>query len=392
MIFPQINAPLRTDAEFRSGAYERHHKTRTIIEKINGIDMINSFPIGDALHLIDLGITKRFLMGWKMGTLNNYNAKWSANDIKNVSMFLRQTKLPREFNRPFRGLEEIAFWKGTEFRAFLLYASLVIVKEFFTEAVIADHFLNFYCAVIICSRHDQRCNYKYARQMLNDFLKGVKILYGAQLFTSNMHNLCHLMDDVERFGPLDTFNAYPFESKLCYVKRLVRHGKLPLSQISRRIIEIQQNLRIRGISRNEKPRLLRSFDPRQIELHPTLFNFLQLNKCKLFNFIQLKDFCINAVSDSNKWILTTDFRVMRVKYILQWNENINFFFGYPLSAIEDYFTKPVRSSLLQIYVSDMCEGDPEVLRVEEIYCKMIKVNCFIENSKAIFMPLIHTLL
>lgn len=89
MVFPETNAPLRTDADFRSGVYENHHKFRSILENVYGLDMIKHFPIGDALHLIDLGITKRLLLGWKAGSLNNFNAKFSSNDIKNVSLFLR---------------------------------------------------------------------------------------------------------------------------------------------------------------------------------------------------------------------------------------------------------------------------------------------------------------
>ena len=75
MIFPELNAPLRTDSDFRSRIYERHHKHDSILEEIIGIDMIKDFPIGDALHLIDLGITKRFLVGWKSGCLGNQNAR-----------------------------------------------------------------------------------------------------------------------------------------------------------------------------------------------------------------------------------------------------------------------------------------------------------------------------
>lgn len=75
MIFPELNAALRTDAEFRSGSYGGHHKFRSILESVIGLDMVLDFPIADVLHLIDLGITKRLLCGWKNGSLNNFDAK-----------------------------------------------------------------------------------------------------------------------------------------------------------------------------------------------------------------------------------------------------------------------------------------------------------------------------
>lgn len=50
---------LRTDANFRSRFQPKHHHDiRSILEELP-IDMIKAFPISDALHLFDLGITKR---------------------------------------------------------------------------------------------------------------------------------------------------------------------------------------------------------------------------------------------------------------------------------------------------------------------------------------------
>lgn len=144
MIFPDLDAPLRNDCDFRARIYEGHHKYDTILESIIGLDMVNDFPIGDALHLIDLGITKRFLNGWKSGSLNNHNAKWSAQQIDAVSKYMQGCKLPREFNRPVRSLEHLSRWKGTEFRTFLLYLSPIITTKFFDCSEISDHFLNFF--------------------------------------------------------------------------------------------------------------------------------------------------------------------------------------------------------------------------------------------------------
>lgn len=54
MIFTELDAPKRTNEKFRNRSYGTHHKTDTVITKLP-IDMIKQFPIGDALHLIDLG-------------------------------------------------------------------------------------------------------------------------------------------------------------------------------------------------------------------------------------------------------------------------------------------------------------------------------------------------
>lgn len=75
--------------------------------------------------------------------------------------------------------------------------------------------------------------------MLKEYLEKFKTIHGIHHFTSNLHNLIHVVDDVKRFGPLGNFDAYPFESRLFYLKRLLRIGVNPLQQIARRISEAQ---------------------------------------------------------------------------------------------------------------------------------------------------------
>lgn len=66
--FPRIavtederNNELRTDSLFRNRYQPEHHKKDSILELLP-IDMVKAFPISDALHLFDLGITRRYIM------------------------------------------------------------------------------------------------------------------------------------------------------------------------------------------------------------------------------------------------------------------------------------------------------------------------------------------
>lgn len=394
MIFPEVDAPLRTDAEFRARVYDGHHKNDSILEQIHGLDMVQDFPIGDALHHIDLGITKRFLNGWKCGTLNNHNAKWSARQIQNVSNFLQQCKLPREIRRPARSLEHLARWKGTEFRTFLLYLSPIVLKQFFESEEITDHFLNFYCAIQICSRHDQPPeNYAVARSLINDFLEGIKILYGPQLFCSNVHNLVHLIDDVERFGPLDSFDAYPFESRLYTLKRLIRSGNLPLSQVSKRITEIQSNTSYPNIVTTKKQPTLKKKCTLTGNLDKTLNDILENDNCTAYSFINLNDFVIDTTSDSDRWVLTSTYGVMAVDYIIHNSiEDKIFLYGSQVQDLMDFFVKPLLSSSLFIYATNLNLKPAQQLKLQEIRGKMVKINCSSRDlPKAVLIPLIHTL-
>lgn len=400
MIFPQTNAAPRNDRDFRAGVYVDHYKKRTIIENIEGLDMVKDFAIGDVLHLIDLGVMKRFICGWKIGNLNNKNAKWSAAVINDISEFLNQLKLPQEFNRQLRGRDELPYWKGTEYRSFLFYATPVVIKEYFQSEEIYDHFMNFYCAIVICSRHDQpHRNYNIARQMLNDFLKGIKLLYGSTLFTSNVHNLCHLVDDVERFGPLDTFSAYSSESKLFKVKRLVRTGNLPLAQVARRVTEIQQKLptTISNATNITYRKQIYNFT----RVDPTLCNYLKTapHSFDVYLCVKLKEYSLNAEADADKWVLLklvpNVFTIFRLQYVLHNSNSEILLYGRVLKELSEQFTKPVQSSALQIFTSNMEEvSSSKIIPVGCIFCKLVKIPRKpkdVTDNSCVFIPLIHTL-
>lgn len=53
----------------------------------------------------------------------------------------------------------------------------------------------------------------------------------------NVHSLIHLAEECLHHGPLDAFSAFPFESYLGKLTRMLRTTSAPLAQLSRRIFE-----------------------------------------------------------------------------------------------------------------------------------------------------------
>lgn len=147
MSYPKINAVRRDDTSFRNRAQPLHHKDERSLMETLDIDMIWSFSTPDSLHLLDLGIIKKNLMRWIHG-VKVYGGKWSLATKNSVSRKLLrcQNQMPTDIHRAIKSFDHLAHWKGVEFRKFLLYTGMVVLKDVLpTEEY--GNFLNICCAV-----------------------------------------------------------------------------------------------------------------------------------------------------------------------------------------------------------------------------------------------------
>lgn len=69
-------------------------------------------------------------------------------------------------------------------------------------------------------------------------------LYGDEFMVYNVHTMIHLADDVRTFGSVDNCSAFPFESYLQKLKRMVRSGNNALVQIVKRLGEVDNTVNI----------------------------------------------------------------------------------------------------------------------------------------------------
>lgn len=86
----------------------------------------------------------------------------------------------------------------------------------------------------------------------------------------NVHNLLHICDDVNHFGPLDMLSAFPFENHMQVLKKFVRKGDKPIEQIVRRIHE-QMNISVLKVVNNvQNPELCKehSSGPLLLDMNP----------------------------------------------------------------------------------------------------------------------------
>lgn len=377
MAFP-TKCENKTNDSFRARAQREHHKEdRSILEDLLSLDMIKDFPTSDSLHLLELGVMKRCLVRWRDGT-KSYKKVFRTACLNKVNSLLLQLNgmRPTEIHRAIRDLNCLHFWKGTEFRTFLLYVGSVVLKDVLPEKEY-EHFKIISCATILCSSDV----YAYVIQrselvdeMIQTYVKEYANIYGEHSISSNVHNLFHLLDDVRYFGNLNTFSTYPFENCLQMLKRKLRSRNNPMQQICKRFGEISQVL-------HHGTQLV--IDDRKLPL--TVCNPFDCDKSK-YKKVQLRDFCI-SMRAGDQWFMDKKDRIIMFQYASK-IDNETILYGTEIIQKEDFFKTPINSSKINIYFSNANEKREVFCRATNIKCKMF---CLPYQSGFVFQPLLHTL-
>lgn len=382
-VFPKLLCDKRTDELFRARGYVNHYSKDGVISPIQRlpIDMIDQFPVADSLHLIDLGVTKRLLNGWNGTKKLGFDITWSVADKAQITYILRTMKMPKEFHRAVRGLDELANWKGTEYRTFLHYVGVVILRDFLGHDRY-EHFLYYFCAITICSSTAYTPHLHVARALLVEFVEEFKRQYGLQYITSNIHNLIHAVDDVAQFGPFTTFSTYEFEYMLGKIKRLLRTGNLPLQQAVKRISEINALSNIVEAKKNKSFPIFESIDTNCIDFKhrfPEGSNF--------FTKAILQDYVLIANNEHNQWFLSRNNEVVRIiSFVCFKNEQA--IYGSSLRTTTELFTAPVKASALNIFTSDCHEQKPpDLYTLDDIKFKLVPI---LYKERTTFIPLLHS--
>lgn len=231
--FPETRANLRSDHSFRRRRQEQHHLGHSLLENLRYTKMVEDFPV-DPMHLLDLGVMRKLLLIWTTGkhfSHRKLSIELQTQLEKRINLL--RPYIPSDFARKPRenALREIGRWKATELNQFLCYTGPVVLKGLLSEDVY-NHFLYLHAgARLMC--HPKLCKDQdvidYCSVLFRKFVKCSIKLYGPHFVSYNVHNLIHLPEDVRRFGPTDTYAAYPFENYNKKILGMVRKSARPLS-------------------------------------------------------------------------------------------------------------------------------------------------------------------
>lgn len=375
MSFPRINVTSRTDDGFRRRLIPEHHREYSIIEQLP-IDMIKDFVVADSLHLFHLGIMKKCLLIWLEGG-GTFEFKWEKKDISAVNSLLTNCKnnMPTDIHRSIRNLDCIRFWKGTEFRTFLMYLGIVILKKVLRKEEY-EHFRKLFCAVTICSNDRYLKRLIAAKECFEEYIEEYTGLYGMHAISSNVHNLSHVVEDVKRFGNLTKIDSYPFENALYGLKLKVRTCNKPLEQICRRIIEFDSGKNVVGNEKNENN-----------EPELKYFSENKITKELFYSYVSFSSSFLSTKKFGDSWFLTKDGKVAQFHHARKSNGNI-FVNGSCMNELEIFFEDPFDSKFINIYCAKNEKLPAIDYAYENIKCKLM---CIHNENDLVFIPILHTL-
>lgn len=198
--------------------------------------------------------------------------------------------------------------------------------------------------------------------MFKEFVDNFGDIYGYESYCYNVHSLVHVTDDVERYGVLDNFSAFGGESNLASIKRMLRSGYKPLQQIVKRIYE-RESVEIIEEKVTQKKLGLRK-------------EILTLDNLRL------------DTSERNRWILTKDNCIFKIKGFSQVNDDIKIH-GARIDKKQQkhLYDLPIQSSKLSIFLTKLHKEKDAIINLDEIFCKAYKIQ--VSSDEFAFFPLSH---
>lgn len=304
-------------------------------------------------------------------------------DLNHINSALSKlsNEMPTEIHRAVRDLSTLHFWKATEFHNFLLYLGIIALKDVI-PVIEYEHFMLLSIAIKLCSSDAYKSlihNTDLLERLLDDYIEKYINIYGEHTISSNVHNLCHLIEDVKRFGNLNTISTYPFENLLHTIKLKLRSMKKALEQISRRMGEIFALVDSDVYISNDGQ-----------SSHSPELKFPNQNDRTKFRTVVFNEYRLSSLKFGDKWFLDKNHRIIEFIYATKTN-GVILLHGYERFNKADAFTQPFLSSKMNIYKvihNEPTDYNEVTSKFEDIKCKMV---CTSFESGYICQPLLHTL-
>lgn len=383
--FPDLNCAKRTHDDFINKNQEEHHigTSMSILINIPDINIVNCFSL-DYMHLICLGVMRKLINLWLKGPLK-VRIRGSETKILSLRLTSLKSYIPSDFQRKPRGVDEINRWKATELRTFLLYLGPIVLKNVISDVCYA-HFLTLHVGMfLLLTPNINDKLLKFSRDLLTYFVKKFSDIYGKEWVSHNVHSIQHLCDDYEQFGNLDNCSTFPFENHMTILKKYVRKSHQPLQQAVKRYSE-QISFNASDLSSNYN---FKHDDYVFKNRHTEGPLPIDVQIKYQYKYMLFKNSEIKTKNIADCYVQTNDGEVVKVVNIcLTAVNNEIIMIGYTFKTVMDLYTKPLKSSKLNIFIINDLDNTLSWWLIKHIKCKFMILND--SENKTIAIPIIHT--
>lgn len=206
MVFIGREAARRTDADFRTKDGDGHNNEVGPMEML-AVDTIYDVVL-EPMHFWFLGVVRIYLR-LILTTLTPMQREQLHGLLAQFG-----SHMPAAFQRHMTNNIPIPSYKATEYRQIVLYVGIVAFRDILSPAKYR-HFLTLMCATYILCSEDLCTSTQFleiAQQCITKFLDGLMSIFGEEAFVWSIHMCCHVVAEVEKNGPLDSFSANIFET------------------------------------------------------------------------------------------------------------------------------------------------------------------------------------
>lgn len=353
----------RTDEEYSLRLDGSHHKDKDC--------PLAELPFGQVsqvvfeyMHLCCLGVMKRvlnFLIEERVGCQVTIPKEWHPLLINRLTLISHYC--PKEFSRQPIDVSKHNSWKATELRQVLLYSGPIFLYGVVLSSVYT-HFLILHVLMRILSRkHLTEIDKMRARNFVKVFINKANSVYGPEFVSFNVHGLLHLVEDVERFGPIDDFSAFPFENNMRYFNSTIRKPEHILQQIHRRRAEDDAFFESKS-------------NPESIVLNyphdkGPLADSLSEDECLQFGELKSPLFYV-SLSKKNNTLLLKDRKVCLVQNILKIEEKIWFIVKF-FCNVKNLFLFPIESSEADIFLCASLSSQLDLVSFDDVVGKCFRM-------------------
>ena len=240
-----------------------------ICDELPYFDGIWGFP-PDWMHAILIGVVKSL---WKFWTTTGCQFKLTKIQIDMVDARLIFMKPTKDMYRLPNQLRKKSQWKAADWLNWLFIYSIPCLRGILNDEALNSYSFFVRSMLVLAQPNLSNDVINKCENDLKIFVNDCQKFYNLEFMTFNVHIILHLCNSIRKSGPLYTTSAFPFESAIGGLKKLVTGPTAAVEQITGRVLEL--NHFNEYLLKDEEKEEGLSFCKRIMLRRATLINFLR---------------------------------------------------------------------------------------------------------------------